>query len=147
MVGEATAVTGGGVVHKAIDDATVTFRCPARTLDTQTVRTRSAFSFGGKGSEFPLACELEVSSPGHVPFRESFTVLCDRPSGTSCDRATLVIELARIGAPPPPALALASASASASSVPPAASAAPTSSGTWGMPGPASPRSPKAPNFL
>ena len=139
VVAAATGAPAGGVVHKRIEDAVVTFRCPPGTLPPQTqgLSAQFAFGFSGKGSDFPLACELEVAAPGYVTFLESFTTLCERPSGATCQRAMVVIELTAVGAGPP-------AGAPTASAPPVAPSAPLPCPSAASPAPLHPAHPLRP---
>lgn len=96
----ATTATGSRALKKTVQGATVTWTCPpgVHGPEPQTLTTDWGGGFRSKDfySDVPGACELVVTKPGHLEFRERFEKLCDEPSPNGCRTVHVAIELASV---------------------------------------------------
>lgn len=92
----ATSVTGSRSLKKTVQGATVTWSCPNGTgPQAQTLTTDWAGGFKSKDfyTDLPNDCELVVSKPGHLEFRERVATLCGDPQPWGCRDLHVAIEL------------------------------------------------------
>lgn len=92
----ATSVTGSRALKKTVQGATVTWSCPAGTgPQAQTLTTDRGGGFKSKDfyTDLPNDCELVVSKPGHLEFRERVSTLCGDPQPWGCRDLHVAVEL------------------------------------------------------
>lgn len=96
--------------------ATVTWSCPSGVHGPapQTLTTEYGGQFESKAfySDMPNECELVVTKPGHLEFREKIGSLCADPFAGGCRRLNVAVELRSLSesaakavpldVPPPP---------------------------------------------
>jgi biopolymer transport protein ExbD len=96
-----SSVAGGSAraMTKPLQGATVTWSCPPGVQGgppSQTLTTEYNGMFAAKSfyTNLPNDCELVVTKPGHLEFREKFAKLCAEPTSDSgCRRVNVAVEL------------------------------------------------------
>jgi biopolymer transport protein ExbD len=91
-----TTSTGSRALKKTVQGATVTWTCPAGTgPQPQTLTTDWGGGFKSKDfyTDLPNECELVVSKPGHLEFRERVGALCGEPQSWGCRDLHVAVEL------------------------------------------------------
>jgi biopolymer transport protein ExbD len=90
-------LTGARTLTKPLAGATVTWSCPPGVVgpQPQTLTTEYNGAFASKAfySNMPNECELVVTKPGHLEYREKFGALCVEPSPSGCSRVNAAIAL------------------------------------------------------
>jgi biopolymer transport protein ExbD len=91
------SLTGARTLTKPLSGATVTWSCPPGVVGPapQTLTTEYNGAFASKAfySNMPNECELVVTKPGHLEYREKFGGLCVDPSPSGCSRVNVAIAL------------------------------------------------------
>lgn len=89
-------MTGSRALRKIVQGASVTWSCPAGVgpqPQTLTTDWKGAFKSKDFYSDLPNECELVVSKPGHLEFRERVATLCGDPQPWGCRDLHVAVEL------------------------------------------------------